>query len=125
MKIFTLISLPVLIAALVAMVNILTEITKKILPVKKPQGVAVAWAILLSIGACIIAAVMQGWTLWWMILLAAVAGILFGVIVAYVAMFGYDEAYEQIIAIFVSLIEYLNNGGKPGDGGNGGAEDGK
>lgn len=123
MELFSVISLPALVALLVAAVNILTEITKKILPVKKPQAVAVAWAVLLSAAVCIVAAVMQGWTLWWMILLAGVAGVLLGVVVAYAAMFGYDEAYRQIIGIFQSLIEYLNNSGKPGD--KGGAGDGK
>ena len=123
MELFSVISLPALVALLVAAVNILTEITKKILPVKKPQAVAVAWAVLLSAAVCIVAAVMQGWTLWWMILLAAVAGVLVGVVVAYAAMFGYDEAYAQVIAIFQSLIDYLNGGGKTGGNDKGGASD--
>lgn len=123
MELFSAISLPALVALLVAAVNVLTEICKKVFNVKKPQAVAVGWAVALSIGACIVAAVMQGWTLWWMILLAGVAGVLLGVVVAYAAMFGYDEAYRQIIGIFQSLIEYLNNSGKPGD--KGGAGDGK
>ena len=46
MKIFELVSLPVLIAALVAMVNIFTEVVKRLFPVKVPQRVVVIWSIM-------------------------------------------------------------------------------
>ena len=116
MRIFDIISLPIIIAMLIAMVNVFTEVTKKLFNIKKPQLVVTAWSCLLSIGMAIIAVVIQGWTLWWMLTLACVAGLLIGIFVAYTAMFGYDELYQDVVSIFQKLIDYLSSG--KGGGGN-------
>lgn len=107
MAIFKFISLPLLIAALVAAVNILTEVTKRIATVDKPERVVVAWAEALSIACAVAAAFLQGWTLWWMIVIAVAVGALVGALVAYAAMFGYDDLYRGLLDLLGDLVSYL------------------
>lgn len=107
MVIFKIISLPLLIAALVAAVNILTEVTKRIVAVDKPERVVVAWAEALSIACAVAAAFLQGWTLWWMIVIAVAVGALVGALVAYAAMFGYDDLYRGLLDLLGDLVGYL------------------
>ncbi len=110
MAIFRIVSLPLLIAALVACVNILTEITKRIVTVKQPERVVVAWAELLSIAVGVVAAFLEGWTAWWTILLSVAVGALVGALVAYAAMFGYDDLYRGVLDLLSDLIGYLTGG---------------
>lgn len=94
MKIFELITLPALLAALVLATNVFTEIIKRLVTVKQPQRLVVAIACILSVGAAIVAIAMQGWTLPWQIACAVLAGLLIGGLIAYGAMFGYDDLYK-------------------------------
>ena len=110
MKIFEFVPLPVLIAALVAMVNIFTEVVKRLLPVKVPQRVVVAWSILLSEGASFAAVLLQGWQSAKAYVMAGGAGVLIGLLVAYAAMYGYDELYKDVLNIFEKLIGYITGG---------------
>lgn len=110
MKIFEFVPLPVLIAALVAMVNIFTEVVKRLLPVKVPQRVVVAWSILLSEGASFAAVLLQGWQSTNAYVMAGGAGVLIGLLVAYAAMYGYDELYKNVLNIFEKLIGYITGG---------------
>ena len=110
MKIFELVSLPVLIAALVAMVNIFTEVIKRLFPVKVPQRVVVIWSILLSEGASFAAVLLQGWQSTKAYVMAGGAGVLIGLLVAYAAMYGYDELYKDVLNIFEKLIGYITGG---------------
>ena len=107
MKIFSYVSLPVLIAALVAMTNIFTEICKRVFTVKVAERVVVLWAIALSEGASFAAVVLQGWINTYAYIGAGVAGVLIGLLVAYAAMYGYDELYGDVVGIFEKLIGYL------------------
>lgn len=110
MKIFEFVPLPVLIAALVAMVNIFTEVVKRLLPVKVPQRVVVGWSILLSEGASFAAVLLQGWQSTNAYVMAGGAGVLIGLLVAYAAMYGYDELYKDVLNIFEKLIGYITGG---------------
>ena len=107
MKIFELITLPALLAALVLATNVFTEIIKRLVTVKQPQRLVVAIACILSVGAAIVAIAMQCWTLPWQIACAVLAGLLIGGLIAYGAMFGYDDLYKQAVGILGSLVTYL------------------
>lgn len=113
MKIFDYIPLPALIAALVAMVNILTTVTKRVIEVKKAERVVVAWAMGLSIATSLVSVVLEGWTNWVALVITSGVGLILGAVVAYVAMFGYDELYEDALAFISKGIGYL----KTKDGG--------
>ena len=104
------ISMPAVALVLVAMVNVLTEVTKKVWDVRKAEHVVVTWAVVLSVPAAIGLAALQGMTAWWMLLLAAAAGCLLGGLVAYAAMFGYDELYYQVLELLGGFVTYLNQG---------------
>lgn len=107
MRIFSFISLPALIAALVAAVNVFTEITKRVVKVKTPEHVVVLWAVVLSEGACFAAITLQSWLSVWACLGALAAGALLGLLVAYAAMYGYDELYADALGVIERLIGYL------------------
>lgn len=107
MKIFTFITLPALLMALVLATNVFTEIIKRLFPVKRPQRLVVVVACLLSIGAVLVAVVLEGWTLPWMIALAVAVGVLLGGLIAYGAMFGYDDLYKQAVGILGSFVSYF------------------
>ncbi len=107
MKIFTFITLPALLMALVLATNVFTEIIKRLFPVKRPQRLVVVVACILSIGATLTAVVLEGWTLPWMVALAVVAGVLLGGLIAYGAMFGYDDLYKQAVGILGSFVSYF------------------
>jgi len=107
MKIFTFITLPALLMALVLATNVFTEIIKRLFPVKRPQRLVVIVACLLSIGAVLVAVVLEGWTLPWMIALAVAVGVLLGGLIAYGAMFGYDDLYKQAVGILGSFVSYF------------------
>ena len=106
MKLFEVVPLPLLIAALVAVVNVMTEVTKKLLPVKNAPGVVTLWACLLTGGAAIAAAVMQGWTGFGAVTLACIVGLLIGGLIAYAAMLGYDELYRDVVTVLQQLLDY-------------------
>ena len=107
MKIFTFITLPALLMALVLATNVFTEIIKRLFPVKRPQRLVVVVACLLSIGAVLTAVVLEGWTLPWMIALAVAVGVLLGGLIAYGALFGYDDLYKQAVGILGSFVSYF------------------
>jgi len=115
MKIFEFVSLPLLIAALVAMVNVFTEVCKRLFNIENPQCIVVAWSVALSEGASFAAVILQGWLTAKAYVLAAGAGVLIGLLVAYAAMYGYDELYKDVIGIFEKLLGYLTGGWKKAD----------
>jgi hypothetical protein len=115
MKIFEFVSLPLLIAALVAMVNVFTEVCKRLFNIENPQRVVVIWSVALSEGASFAAVILQGWLTAKAYTLAAGAGVLIGLLVAYAAMYGYDELYKDVLNIFEKLIGYITGGWKKAD----------
>lgn len=118
MKIFSFITLPALLMALVLATNVFTEIIKRLFPVKRPQRLVVVVACLLSVCTAVTAAVLEGWALPWMIALAVAAGVLLGGLIAYGAMFGYDDLYKQAVGILGSFVNYFwkNATPEPTDG---------
>lgn len=110
MKLFEIVPLPVLVAALVAVVNVLTEVTKRLLPVKKAPRVVTVWACLLACGCAIAACIMQGWTGFGAVTLAGAVGLLAGGLIAYAAMFGYDELYQDVVKVLQQLLDYRGPG---------------
>lgn len=106
MRLFDFIPFPALIALLIALVNVTVQVIKRVIKVDKPERVVVICAVALSVIAAVLAAVLQGWQLWYMIILAIVAGSLLGLLVAYAAMFGYDELYAQVLEMLLSLLPH-------------------
>ena len=115
MKIFEFVSLPLLIAALVAMVNIFTEVCKRLFNIENPQRIVVAWSVALSEGASFAAVLLQGWQSTKAYVMAGGAGVLIGLLVAYAAMYGYDELYKDVLNIFEKLIGFITGGWKKAD----------
>lgn len=115
MKIFELITLPALLAALVGGTNVLTEVTKKVVTVHKAERVALLWAEVLTLCAAFGAVLLQGWTNWQAYAVAGAGGLLAGGVVAYAAMFGYDELYDKALAVVGSVFDYLGWQGKSND----------
>ncbi len=99
-------SAPAVLGILVALTNILTEVTKKILPVRRAERVAVCWAELLSLAAAAAACAARGGGAA-DFLAAAAGGLLGGGVVAYVSMFGYDTLYAKAAALLSELVSYL------------------
>lgn len=111
MKLFTYVSLPALVAGLIAGVNILTELTKKVAEIKRPERAALLWAELLGTGVALAAAWLEGWVSPAQLAAAVVCGLLLGAAVAYAAMFGYDELYERVVGLIGSIPGYLGKKG--------------
>ncbi len=96
-----------LFAALVGLSNVLTEVTKRVLPLKKAEAAVVLWAVGLSLAAALLRMEGCGWGYW-----AAVGfhGVVGGGVVAYAAMFGYDALYERLPEAVRTLVSYLGGG---------------
>lgn len=107
MTIFKFITLPALIAALVVATNIFAELGKRLFLIKQPRKLVVLIGCTLSVLACLVAAVLEMWVLWWQLGLSALAGLLLGLLVAYGAMYGYDDLYERAVDILSALVGYL------------------
>lgn len=100
-----------LFAILVAVTNILVNVIKSVLDVKHPQRVVVVVAVILAVIVAVAAGIylqLAAWYLWAGLIIAAV---LLGTLVAYVAMYGYDQGYEDIVTLVQRLIAYINGGG--------------
>lgn len=94
MELFNLSSLLVIIGALMALTNIVTEVLKKVLWDKIPTNilvVVIAEAITLASGAAY--AQMSGILVLWYYVVAAV---IVGLLVAYAAMFGFDKLKQAL-----------------------------
>ena len=115
MKLFNLVSLPLLTTGLVGAVNILTELCKRLWPTLKPKLVVTLWAELLSLITAVAAVVLEGWISVGAILAAVPVGLLAGLLIAYTAMFGYDELYEAALNIMKRFITYLTKGSEADD----------
>lgn len=101
----------ILFMILVVMTNIVVNVVKAICEVRRPQRVVVLVAIALAL--IVVLAVgfylqLAAWYLWAGLLVAAV---LLGVLVAYVAMYGYDQGYNDLIALIQKLFGYITGGG--------------
>ena len=75
--------------------------------IENPQRIVVVWSVALSEGASFAAVILQGWLTAKAYVLAAGAGVLIGLLVAYAAMYGYDELYKDVLSIFDKLLGYL------------------
>ncbi len=93
-------------AVLVGLTNILTEVTKRVLPLKKAERAVLLWAVGLSLVATLLRATDGGW------LSAALCGVIGGGVVAYAAMFGYDALYERLPEAAGTFVRYLSSGGR-------------
>lgn len=98
-------SVPALFAILVGLTNILTEVTKRVLALKKAEVAVVFWAVSLTAAAVMLKAAGSSGKIQ---LLAAASGIIGGGVVAYAAMFGYDALYERLPEALRVLVGYLN-----------------
>lgn len=99
---------PALLAALVGLTNVLTEVTKRVTTVKKAERVAVLWAVGLSLAAALLRGAPTNAAEW---LLRAGEGVIWGGVAAYAAMFGYDALYERVPETLRTLVGYLNGSG--------------
>lgn len=95
-----------LFAVLVGLTNVLTEVTKRVLPLKKAEGAVLFWAVSLSIAAAALRLPDSGW------LTAVLGGVIGGGVVAYAAMFGYDALYERLPEAAGTFVKYLSGGGR-------------
>lgn len=100
-------SFPALLAAVVGLTNVLTEVTKRVIAVKKAERVVLFWALGLSLTAMLLRAAPQSVMDW---LLAGLEGLVWGGLAAYAAMFGYDALYERVPESLHTLVRYLNGG---------------
>ena len=100
-----------LFAILVAMTNILVNVGKAIWEIKQPQRVVVIVAIVLTLIVAVAIGIYLQVAAWYLWAGLVVAAILLGALVAYVAMYGYDQGYEDIVALVQRLIGYINGGG--------------
>lgn len=107
MGFMTELSFPALLAALVGLTNILTEVTKRVLAVKKAEWIVLLWAEGLSLTAMLLRSTPMGPVGW---ALAAAEGLVWGGVTAYAAMFGYDALYERVPETLRALVGYLNGG---------------
>ncbi len=91
-----------LFAALVGLTNVLTEVTKRVLPLKKAEIAVVLWAVGLSVAAALLRTAHGEW------FCAAISGAVGGGVVAYAAMFGYDALYERLPEAAGTFVRYLS-----------------
>lgn len=100
----------IIVLVLTAWVNIVTEITKKIIAWDKfPVQV---WAMIVSIVSTFIAAaaaaqIFNIYMLWYYWIAAGVLGLL----VCYAAMFGYDNLYKQVLETIKKIKEIIAGAG--------------
>lgn len=91
--------LTLIIGILVALVNIITEVAKKIYEFKSTEGLNIfvtILSIIITIGSFVAYFQIKGLTIYWYVV---VAFIIIGFMVSYAAMFGFDK-----------LIKYFNKG---------------
>lgn len=98
-------------ALAVALTNILVNVIKGVVTVQQPKRVVLAVALLLALIAAVAAGLYLNFTIWYQWAGTVVAAILGGGMVAYVAMYGYDQGYDDIVAVVQRLINYINGGG--------------
>ena len=86
--------------ALVTVVQLITEVVKRLIPKVPTDLVVVALSIALTVLSLIVyASVMEITVMWYY----AVGAVVLGIVVSYAAMFGWDK----FTAIWTRLIEYL------------------
>ena len=86
-----------LVAVLIAGTNIIAEVLKNVFPSVPAQVVVAVIAVVLTVLVVVFYGTWQGVNLLWY---HYVGGIVGGLLVAYGAMFGYDNLYEQIMKAF-------------------------
>lgn len=96
---------------LVAMTNILVNVVKAVVAVKHPQRVVLGVAVLLSLIVAVGMGLYLQFAMWYQWAGAVLAAILGGGLVSYVAMYGYDQGYDDIVGLVQKLIGYINGGG--------------
>jgi putative Mn2+ efflux pump MntP len=101
-----------LFALMVAMTNILVNVVKGVADVKHPRRVVLVVAVLLAAIAAVSVGVYLQFTAWYLWTAAGVAALLIGGLVAYVAMYGYDQGYDDIVGLIQKLVGYINGGEK-------------
>lgn len=88
---------------LIALTNIFTQVLKKIINKEEFPAQAIVFVIaevLTVLTAAILASILHIHMLWYYWVLAVIAGVL----VAYGAIFGYDNLYKQLITAVKNLI---------------------
>ena len=97
-------------AILVALTNVLVNVIKGVIAVQQPKRVVLGVAILLALVVSIGVGLHMNFTIWYQWIGAIFAAIIGGAMVAYVAMYGYDQGYDDIVALVQKLIGYINGG---------------
>ena len=97
-------------AILVALTNVLVNVIKGVVPVQQPKRVVLGVAILLVLIAAIGVGLYMTFTVWYLWVGVVLAAIIGGTMVAYVSMYGYDQGYNDIVALVQKLIGYINGG---------------
>lgn len=97
-------------AILVALTNVLVNVIKGVTTVQQPKRVVLGVAILLALIVAIGVALYMNFTIWYQWAGTVLAAIVGGAMVAYVAMYGYDQGYDDIVALVQKLIGYINGG---------------
>ena len=100
------------VVALIVFVNIVTQVTKKVVKSKKfPIQV---WVLIVSIVSTVLAGVIAfttaGVPIHWYEIVEAVA---LGIVVSYGAMFGYDNLYKQVAQAIKSIKDIEDKVDKP------------
>lgn len=106
--------------ALVLLTNVIVNVLKHVYELKKVQPVVVATAIVLTVIVGVALGLYLKFGTWYAWAGDVVASVIIGFVIAYIAMWGYDKGYNDIltvitefIAVFQNLIDYiLGHGGK-------------
>lgn len=98
-------------AILVVLTNVLVNVIKGVATVQQPKRVVLAVAIVLALIVAVGMGLYLQFAVWYQWAGAALAALVGGSLVAYVAMYGYDQGYDDIVALVQKLIGYINGGG--------------
>jgi len=100
-----------IIPIIVALTNIVVNCIKDVKEVKSPKALVLIVSIVLCILAAVGLIIFYGWAGWQIIVAAIVIAVLAGFVLAHVAMYGYDEGYNDFITLIKNLISYILCGG--------------
>ena len=103
--------IPVIFGILVVLTNIIVNCIKDWMDVKNPKRIVIIVAMVLAVITAVALGFIYSFTLPVQWIFAVVIAILTGFVVAHVAMYGYDEGYEDIMTLIKKLIQYIIGGG--------------
>ena len=99
-------------AVLVTVTNLLVNVIRGVITVNNPRRIVLIVAVLLTAIVLIGYGVYSQIYLWYQWAGVVLAALLGGGLVAYVAMYGYDEGYDDLVLLIQRLVGYLNGGNK-------------